>query len=210
MKSLTRSRAATVSALALVLSVGMAAGCGGSDSSAGPEDAFIGYWFAESTTTGFTLTCADSRFTGTFPAGNQFPIFGALKFEHGELTDLAETSGSCNLLNYDIKGDSATVVNPDPYLTGTDTTASCLYSFSVVDQATGTPLGAAVLPPPDVSWTAKRLSTKTPTGADRLQLAGTATARVAIDDGTGSGNAIVSTPDCTYGGMDTFFRLTRP
>src|SRR3954463_8283085 len=131
MKSLTRSRAATVSALALVLSVGMAAGCGGDESSGGPEDAFVGYWFAESTTTGFTMTCTDADFTPLFPPGmNQFPIFGALKFEHGELTDLAETSGSCNLLNYDIKGDTASVVNPDPYVTGTNNTASCIFSFA--------------------------------------------------------------------------------
>ena len=46
MKGLTRSRAATVAALALVLSVGMAAGCGG-DGGGGPEDAFIGHWFYE-------------------------------------------------------------------------------------------------------------------------------------------------------------------
>ena len=210
MKSLTRSRAATISALALVLSVGMAAGCGGDSSSGGPEDAFVGYWFAETTTTGFTMTCTDADFAPLFPAGmNQFPIFGALKFEHGELTDLAETSGSCNLLNYDISGDIATVANPDPYVTGTDNAASCVFRFSVADQ-NGYPLAAAVLLTPDVSWSAKRLKDKTSGGADRLQLAGTATARIAVDDGTGTGNAIVSTPDCVYGGMDTFFRLTRP
>jgi hypothetical protein len=208
MKSLTRSRAATLSALSLVLSVGMAAGCGGDDSSGGPEDAFVGYWFGETTTTGFTMTCTDPNFTPLFPAGNnQFPIFGTLKFEHGELTDLAETSGSCNLLNYDIKGDTATIASPDPYLTGTDTAASCIYRFTVADNA-GYPLSAAVLLTPNVTWAAKRLSDKTANGADRLQLAGTATAKIAVDDGTG--NAIVSTPDCTYGGMDTFFRLTRP
>ena len=211
MKSLTRSRASTISALSLVLSVGMAAGCGGDGDAVGPEDAFIGYWFSEAATTGFTVTCTDTVFSQVFTAGNnQLEIFGVLKFEHGVLTDLAETSGSCNLLNYDIKGDSATVVNPDPYMTGTDTTARCLAGLPLFNMATGAPIPADIRLTPDTSWTVKKLAEKTASGADRIQLAGTASARLRADDGTGTGNAVVSNPECTYGGMDTFFRLTRP
>jgi hypothetical protein len=52
------------------------------------------------------------------------------------------------------------------------------------------------------------LSDKTAGGGDRLQLVGTAAATILIDDGSATG--VISTPDCSYGGMDTFFRLTRP
>ncbi len=208
MKSLTRSRAATISALSLVLSVGMAAGCGGDGDAVGPEDAFVGYWFAESPTTGFTLTCTDTIFSQVFMA-EQFRVFDALKFEHGALTDLAETSGSCNLLNYDIAGDSATVVNPDPYDTGTDPVAGCVTGLPLSDTA-GKAIPADIRLRPGASWTIKRLPEKTAAGGDRLQLAGTASARLRADDGTGTGNIVVSNPECTYGGMDTFFRLTRP
>jgi hypothetical protein len=208
MKSLTRSRAATITALSLVLSVGIAAGCGGDSGS--PADAFVGYWFSESATTGFTVTCTDSAFGPVFSTGNnQLQIFGVLKFEHGEVTDLAETSGNCNLLNYDIKGDTATVVTPDPYVTPAGTAASCLTGLPLFDNA-GNPIPADIRLTPDASWTVKRLPDKTAGGADRIQLAGTASARLRADDGTGTGNAVVSNPECTYGGMDTFFRLTRP
>jgi hypothetical protein len=208
MKSLTRSRAATMSALALVLSAGAAAGCGGDDSG-GPADAFVGYWFAESATTGFTVTCTDAVFGPVYsPGNNQLQVFGLLKFEHGELTDLAETSGNCNLLNYDIKGDTATIVSPDPYAP-TATAASCLAALPLFDNQ-GNQIPADIRLTPDASWAVKRLPDKTAAGADRIQLAGTASARLRADDGTGTGNAVVSNPECTYGGMDTFFRLTRP
>jgi len=208
MKSLTRSRAATIAALSLVLSVGMSAGCGGDGGGGGPWDKFVGIWFNEATTTGFTMTCTDANFSQVFPAGNnQFEIFGSLQFEHGELTDLAETSGNCNLLNYNIKGDSATVANPDPYLEPPDDEAGCLVQFAVGDGAGGA-LPAFALITPDASWTAKLLG-KTAGGPDRLQLVGTATADMLIDDGSANGVTTGNTP-CTYGGMDTFFRLTRP
>ena len=69
------------------------------------------------------MTCTDPIFSTVFPASTPTPflIFASLNFEHGELTDLAETSGNCNLLNYDMMGNSATVPNPDPYLKGTRT-----------------------------------------------------------------------------------------
>jgi hypothetical protein len=200
---------ATISGLSLVLSVGMAVGCGGSDSG-GPEDAFVGYWFAESPTTAFTVTCTDSVFGPVYsPGSNQLRIFDVLKFEHGELSDLAETSGSCNLLNYDIKGDTATVVTPDPYVTPAGTASSCLAGLPLFDNM-GYPIPADIRLTPTASWTVKRLPDKTAAGGDRIQLAGTASARLRADDGSGTGNAVVSNPECTYGGMDTFFRLTRP
>jgi len=209
MKSLTRSRAATTAALSLVLSLGMTAGCGGGGDGGGPWDNFVGIWFNEATTTGFTMTCTDANFSQVFPStNNQFEIFGSLQFEHGELTDLAETSGNCNLLNYNIKGNSATVANPDPYLEAPNDEAGCLVQFAVGDGAGGS-LPAFALLTPDASWTVKLLSDKTAGGGDRLQLVGTATADMLIDDGSANGITTGATP-CTYGGMDTFFRLTRP
>jgi hypothetical protein len=210
MKTLDRSRAATVAALSLVLSVGMTVGCGG-DSGGGPQDKFIGLWFNEAVdTTGFTMSCTDARLTSVFPAtGAQFEIFGSLLFEHGELTDLAETSGNCNLLSYNIKGDTATVVDPDPYvdLDPPDNAAGCVVQFGI-PTTSGSVLSAAALIAPTASWSAKLLSEKTAGGGDRLELSGTATATVFVDDGSAAG--ILSTPDCSYGGSDTFFRLTRP
>ena len=47
MKSETRSRAAAVAALTLVLSGGLVAGCGGDSDGGGPQDAFIGRWFQD-------------------------------------------------------------------------------------------------------------------------------------------------------------------
>lgn len=204
MKSRIRSRAATIAALSLVLSVGMV-GCGGDGDSGGPQDNFIGIWFAEDVTaTGFTLTCTDTTFGPVFPAGSQFQIFGSLQFEHGELTDLAETSGNCNLLNYDISGNSATVASPDPYISDT---AGCVNQFALFD-ANGYPIPTFAVLTPDASWSVKLLSDKTEGGGDRLQLTGTGSVHLLVDDGTPTG--IVSNPDCSYSGMDTFFRLTRP
>src|SRR5262245_16084521 len=138
MKSLIRSRAATIAALSLVLSVGMAAGCGGDGDSGGPWDNYVGIWLAEEAgpATGITLTCTDANFGTVFPTGSKFRVFGSMQFEHGALTDLAETSGNCNLLNYKISGSTATVVSPDPYLAGTtDPTAGCLHQFPLFDTA---------------------------------------------------------------------------
>jgi hypothetical protein len=210
MKTLTRSRAATVAALSLSLSV-VAVGCGGDGGGGGPQDKFIGLWFNEAVdTTGFTLACTDSRLTSVFPtAGALFEIWGSLQFEHGELTDLVDTSGNCNLLSYDIKGDTATIVNPDPYLDADppDNAAGCVVQFGVPTTA-GSVLSAAALIAPSASWAVKLLPDKTAGGGDRLELSGTASATVFIDDGSTDG--ILSTPACTYGGSDTFFRLSRP
>ena len=211
MKSRIRSRAATIAALSLVLSVGMAAGCGGDgDSNGGPWDNYTGLWFPEdpSAMTGFTLSCTDVNFGMVFMPGTKFRMFGSLQFEHGELTDLAETSGSCNLLNYDINGTTATVVNPDPYLAGEDDpTAACIRQFNLFDSM-GYAIPTFAVLTPDATWSVKLLSDKTQGGGDRLQLTGSGSVFLFIDDGTPTG--IVSDPECTYTGMDTFLRLTRP
>lgn len=217
MKGQTRSNAVAMTALALVLSGGLAAGCGG-DSGGGPEDAFLGRWFYEPPdpttfgSTGFTMTCTDTIFSSPFPASNPSPflIFSSVNFEHGELTTLTDTSGICNLLNYNVKGDSATVPDPDPYLKGTANATdptSCLYQFNLAD-AQGYPIAALAVISPTSSWTFKLLPDKTAGGAHRAQLVGSATAHLLADNGTAAG--AVSNPDCTYAGSDTFFRLTQP
>ena len=204
MKSETRSRAAAVAALTLVLSGGVVAGCGGDDGG-GPQDAFIGRWFqtspdpADPFGTGFTLTCTDPVFTGL---GGQILIWGSLVFEHGVLTDLAETSGNCSPLNYDVNGKTATVPTPDPYL---DADPGCVIPFNLADAA-GNPLAAFFIlsPGAGAAWSFQLLDTKTAGGAPQGRLVGSAAAHIIVEDGT------MSAPDCTYAGMDTFFRLTQP
>jgi hypothetical protein len=215
MEGQTRSSAVAVTALALFLSAGLAAACGG-DSNGGPEDQFIGRWFYEPPdatmlgSTGFTMTCTDPIFGGVFPASSPTPflIFQSVNFEHGELTSLVDTAGNCNILDYDVKGNSATVPNPDPYLKGmSDSTAACLFQFNLADM-NGYPIAAFAFISPGPSWTFKLLPEKTAGGARRAQLVGSATARLIADDGSPTG--AISNPDCTYAGSDTFSRITQP
>jgi hypothetical protein len=215
MQGQTRSSAVAMTALAVVLSAGLAAACGG-DGGGGPEDQFIGRWFYEPPdatmpgSTGFTMTCTDPIFTTVFPASSPTPflIFQSLNFEHGELASLVDTSGNCNILDYNVKGNSATVPNPDPYLKDTsDPTPACLFQFNLSD-STGNPVAAFAIISPGPSWTFKMLPDKTAGGARRAQLVGSATAHLIADNGTATG--AISTPDCTYAGSDTFFRLTQP
>ena len=210
MNSPSRSRAAA--ALVLALSGGLAAGCGGSSSSTkvGPKDVFIGRWFQESpnpsdpTATGYTLTCNDPNFSGLSGVAL---IWGSLVFEHGTLTDLAETSGNCSPLNYDIMGKTATVPNPDPYLMSAP---GCVIPFTLTDQATGTALSAFLIltPGEGANWSFMLLDTKSPGGAPQGRLAGSAVGHIIAQDG--AGGIVESSPDCTYSGMDTYFRLTQP
>jgi len=215
MQGQTRSSVVAMAALALVLSAGVAGACGG-DGGGGPEDQFIGRWFYEPPdatvlgSTGFTLTCTDPIFSGVFPASAPTPflIFQSMNFEHGELTSLVDTAGNCNILDYDVKGNSATVPNPDPYLKGTaDPTPACLFQFNLAD-VNGYPIAAFAIVSPGPSWTFKMLPDKTAGGARRAQLVGSATAHLIADDGSATGAS--STPDCTYAGSDTFSRLTQP
>jgi hypothetical protein len=208
MQSQTRSSVVAVTMLTLVLS---AAGCGGGDGG-GPEDQFLGRWFYEAPdpttigSTGFTLTCTDPIFGQVFPASAMTPflIFSSMNFEHGELADLVDTAGNCNILNYDVKGNSATVPNPDPYA---DDKPACLFQFNLQD-TNGYPIQSFAVISPSSSWTFKLLPDKTAGGARRAQLVGSASAHLLADDGSATG--AISNPDCTFAGQDTFFRLTQP
>ena len=98
-----------------------------------------------------------------------------MNFEHGELTSLVDTAGNCNILNYDVMGNSATVPNPDPYLKGTaDPTPACLFQFNLSDTA-GNPIAAFAVVTPGPSWTFKLLPDKTAGGRAPAQLVGSAT-----------------------------------
>ena len=215
MQGQARSNAAAVTMLALVLSGGLAVGCGGGDGGSA-ADQFIGRWFYEPPdptvlgSTGFTLTCTDPIFSTVFPASAMTPflIFSGMTFEHGELTDLVDTAGICNFLSWDVNGNSATVPNPDPHLKGEqDATPFCVYQFNLADTA-GNPVAAAILLKPTDSWTFQMLPDRTEGGARRAQLVGSAAATLFADNGTATG--AMSTPDCTYAGKDTFYRLTQP
>jgi hypothetical protein len=197
----------------LVLSGGLMAGCGGGSSSGGPQDAFIGRWFQESpnptdpTATGFTLNCTDPNFPD-FAGTHALLVWPTLIFEHGTLTDLAETSGNCSPLNYDVMGKSATVPHPDPYL---DSDPGCVIPFTIPNPAmAGATLQAIVIltPAEGAMWSFMLLDTKGTGGVPQARLTGSATGHLAAQDGMGG--VIESNPDCTYAGMDTYFRLTQP
>ncbi|HXU00144.1 MAG TPA: hypothetical protein VN903_04090 [Polyangia bacterium] len=210
MQSQTRSRAATAAALALVLSGGLAAGCGGDSGSA--ADAFIGRWYqvspvANTPSTGFTISCADPQFSFLVPAAPAEPLFlvwPTLTFEHGVLTDLVETSGNCSPLNYNVKGNAAVPPDPDPY---TKEAPACGIPFTVTD-ATGGSLSALFLVKPQAGWSFTLQADKGTNGAPHAKLVGTANGHVLVDDG--SGMVVESNPDCVVGGQDIYERLTRP
>jgi hypothetical protein len=198
----SRAFSRTLALVAVALSGGFAVGCG-SDSSGSPADAWTGRWLDADNSTGFTMSCTDATFSQLFPANTQYQIFGGLTLEKGEVTDLTDTAGYCNLLNYDIKGNSATLVSPDPYLMDA---AACIYTFIATDGVNN--FNAAIRLTPASGWTLKKISDKSAAGAEQLQLIGTAAADVAIDDNTATG--LTSPPgSCSYGGQDTFFRLTK-
>jgi hypothetical protein len=208
MTSETRVRAGMISVLTLTLTATAVAGCGGD--AGRPQDAFIGTWLqtapdlTNNIVTGFSLKCEDADFTTVAPAaGRQFLIYEALVFEHGELTDLAEISGQCSPLNYDISGKSATPANPDPYL---EDVPGCVIRFSHTIGTMAFPAYFILFP--DASWTFTLLDEKTAGGADQGRLSGTASGHVIVMDGSATG--LVSSPDCIYAGSDTFFRLTQP
>jgi len=71
MHSQTGSRAAAIAALVLVLSGGLAAGCGGDDGG-GPADSFIGRWYqvsptANTSATGFTISLSSTCVRAMLP-----------------------------------------------------------------------------------------------------------------------------------------------
>jgi hypothetical protein len=95
------------------------AGCGGSSDGSGPEDKFVGRWRIDpnTTQTAFILTCPSA-------AARPYNQWFELVFEQGSVTDLVETSGflqppevGCTpALSFDISGNTASIVNPDPYI----------------------------------------------------------------------------------------------
>jgi hypothetical protein len=100
-----------------LLALAMFAGCGGSSEGSGPEDKFIGRWrlHPDTTDTAFTISC---------PTLRPYIQWIELVFEHGSVTDLIETAGfvqppevGCTpALSFNISGNTATIVNPDPYI----------------------------------------------------------------------------------------------
>ena len=102
-----------------LLALAVLAGCGGaSKDESGPWDDFVGRWqLSDGSTTAFMLTCGTTA--------QPYVQWVELVFEHGSVTDLTETSGlirpdfGCTpALAYDVIGDTATIVNPDPYVGG--------------------------------------------------------------------------------------------
>jgi hypothetical protein len=212
MNSHSRSRAVAVAAFVLALSGGVVAGCGGGSGSGGPEDAFEGRWFQESPNpqdplaTGFQLTCTDANFTGY---SQPIQFWQELLFEHGTLTTLTETGPGCPGINYTVKGKAATVPHPDPY-TGMD--PGCVIQFTYTDASgANLPAGLIIRPGDAANWSFMLLDTKSPTGgAPQGRLAGSAAGHIVVLDATGSTIQLESSPDCTFAGMDTYFRLTQP
>jgi hypothetical protein len=209
MNSQARSHAATMTALMLVLAGGVAAaaaGCGGGSGNA--ESAFIGRWLQVSPdpnmpTTGFSLTCGDAYFDSL---GGAQLIWPEMDFEHGTLTDLAETSGNCPVLNYDVNGKTATVPAPDPYTTGDP---GCVISFTFQDPTTNAAQQAIFIltPGAGAAWSFMLLD-KVAGEPPQGRLVGSASVHLATR--LASGTIRESNPDCTYAGMDTYFRLTQP
>jgi hypothetical protein len=208
-----RRRSGGTLALALALAVGGGlVGCGSSSDSGGPEDAFIGRWIQEppnaTSGTGFTLTCTDPMFATDFTG--PLLIWDNLTFEKGVLTGLTETGGGCSILNWNLSSDgkSAGVANPDPYI---GDAPACIIEFTFgIDPVTGAPIPAALViePPATPGWSFTLLDEKSPVGAPQGSLVGSAPALILVDNNTPTG--IVSTPPCTYAGMDKYFRLTQP
>jgi hypothetical protein len=184
-----------------LLTLAVLAGCGGSSESADPADNFIGRWelLPNTTTTAFTLTC------NAMP--QPYIQWVELVFEHGSVTDLIDTSGlldrefGCSpILPYNIAGDRASIVNPDPYLGGAPFCEALAFDA----------MGAAVALlefVPGADW-AFELQPKV---ADKPQegiLKGSATVTPFVPNDAGM---LVADPACTYSSGasgDRFFRLT--
>src|SRR6185503_7713247 len=132
-----------------------------------------------------------------------------LLFEHGSVTDLSETSGlidrqfGCSpALSYDISGNTAAIVNPDPYLGGAP------FCDALAFNAMGDPVALLEFTPGG-DW-AFVLSPKIPDKPPQGVLPGSATVTPFVPDATTG--MLVAQPACTYtsAGGDTFFRMTRP
>jgi len=175
-------------------------GCGGGSggSSDGAAAAFMGHWALEGDTTSFKITCPTLSI-----AGPQF-VWTELVLDHGVLADLTDVSTACVTpgISFDIAGDVASAVNPDPY-----TGNAPLCRSVVANDANGFPVFI------DLTFSAltiTKLQTATTEKAPRVLFGGTASGPLMEDDGTGMGN-FVTVDTCSYTGTgDVFHRTTQP
>jgi hypothetical protein len=178
----------------------LALGCGGGSSSStdGAAAAFMGHWALEGTTTSFSITCPTLAATGAQV------VWTELVLDHGVLADLTDVSTACVTpgISFDIAGDEASAVNPDPYTGNAPLCRSILGN-----DANGIPIFI------DLTFSAltiTKLQASTTEKAPRVLYAGTASGPLMEDDGTGTGT-FKTADTCTYAGTgDVFHRTTQP
>ena len=180
-----------------------AVGCGGTTTSnnLGPAGNFIGLWELDTNPTTFTLTCPTTGLTGSLVVWQQ------LQFDHGVLTDVAETSQSClppTGVNFDsdTKGQVLTAPNPDPY-SATNAAPEC--EVFVETDTTGNPIFV------DLSFTSLTftLLPQQPNGDAEGLLQGTGSGPL-LEVPTG-GTSLAQADTCTYTGTsDRYHRVSRP
>ena len=175
-------------------------GCGGGSggNSDGAAAAFMGHWALEGTSTSFKISCPTLNISGP-----QF-VWTELAFEHGVLADLTDVSTGCVTpgISFDIAGDVASAVNPDPYTGNAPLCRSVL-----ANDANGLPIFI------DLTFSAltiTKIQAATTDKAPRVLFGGTASGPLMEDDGTGMGN-FVTVDTCSYSGSgDVFHRTTQP
>jgi hypothetical protein len=191
--------------IAPALALALLAGCGGgsSNDAPGPEEKFLGRWqLVDGSSTAFTLSC---------PNGTPQPYLQwfELLFEHGTVTDLSETSGLINsqlgcspALSYDVMGDTASIVNPDPYQGGAP------FCEALAFDNMGNPVAILEFKP-GTDWAfvlSAEVADKPPQGV----LKGSATVIPWVPDATT--NMLVAQAACSYASTaagDAFFRMTQ-
>ncbi len=190
-----------LTAMSLVFVVS-AASCGGTKTEPPrPEDAFLGRWeIVDISTTSFMLTCPNV-------AGQAYLQWVHLVFEHGSVTDLNETGGindqfGCTpFLGYNVNGDVASIVNPDPYLGGPPACDALAFDN------TGAPVALLEFSP-DATWKftlSAPVANKPPQGV----LSGAATVTPFVPDASGN---LAPQPACAYTsgtGGDAFIQVTQ-
>ena len=174
-------------------------GGGGSSDSDGAAAAFMGHWALEGATTSFSITCP------TLGASGSQVVWTELVLDHGVLAALTDVSTACVTpgISFNIAGDEASAVNPDPY-----TGNAPLCRAIVANDANGIPVFI------DLSFTdltITKLQASSTEKAPRVLFAGTASGPLMEDDGSGTGN-FVTADTCTYSSTtgDFFHRTTQP